>query len=149
MLVAAIKASVIVVAALAATRVMRRRSARTAPLGSRRGGCLRGHVPLLGLIIPSWHVDLGIGSTVPAPTATSDAPRHGEQRFTHERQRNADGHDWRDRRKSRPSKWCQCRLSLSGLRDSLPASGFLIVGVGRLRWLESRSRPWLPGHGPG
>jgi beta-lactamase regulating signal transducer with metallopeptidase domain len=144
-LVATIKASVIVVAALAATRVMRGRSAALRHSVLAAAVACAATMPLLGLIIPSWHVDLGIGSTVAAPTATSDT------RGTAISASLTDGNETQtvitfegpNGNPARPSGANALVLVwIAGLAAGL---GLLIVGVCRLRWLESRSRRVVAG----
>jgi TonB family protein len=146
-LVATIKASVIVVAALAATRVMRRRSAALRHSVLAAAVACAATMPLLGLIIPSWDVDLGIGPAVAAATATSDTRRTASSASL------ADGNETQtviafegpNGNPARPSGANAFVLVwIAGLAAGL---GLLIVGVCRLRWLESRSRrvvagPW-------
>jgi TonB family protein len=146
--VATIKASVIVVVALAATRIMRRRSAALRHSVLAVAVACAATIPLLGPVTPSWHVDLGIGATVAAPTATlytggaaiSGSPTEGNEAQTviaFERPTGNPG---------RPSGAnALVLLWMAGLAAGL---GLLIVGVCRLRWLESRSRrvvtgPWV------
>jgi TonB family protein len=145
--VATVKASVIVVVALAATRVMRRRSAalRHAVLAAAIA-CVA-TMPLLGPVMPSWHVDLGIGSTVAAPTATSDthgaassgSPTAGYEAYTVVDFARPSGNSGRESGAD--------ALVLLWITGIVVCLGLLMVGVCRLLWLESRSTrvvagPW-------
>jgi len=145
--VATAKASVIVVVALAATRIMRRRSAALRHSILAAAVACAATMPLLGPVTPSWHVDLGIGSTVVAPTAASTrvAASSGSATEGNEAQ-TVIAFERPNGNPGRPSGGnALVLLWITGLAAGL---GLLIVGVCRLRWLESRSRrvvtgPWV------
>lgn len=146
MVVATIKVSVIVVVALAATRLMRRRSAALRHWILAAAIACAVAAPLLGPVVPSWHVDFGMASTVAPATAASEtaaaaadlaSPVAGNEARTavaveapNTDPGSARGVD------------ALVLVWVAGLTAGL---GLLIVGVVRLRWLESRSTPMLDG----
>jgi TonB family protein len=146
--VATVKASVIVVVALAATRLMRRRSAALRHSVLAAAIACVAPMPLLGPVIPSWHVDLGIDPTVVAPTAPSDTRRaatSGSATAAYEAQTVIAfaGPSGNPGRASGAGA-----LALLWITGTAVGLGLLIVGVCRLRWLESRSKrvvagPWV------
>jgi TonB family protein len=145
-IVATVKVSVIVLVALAATRLMRRRSAALRHWILVAALACAVAAPLLGPVVPSWHVDFGMASTaVPAtvtpetPTAAADiaSPVAGDEVQTAIAFGARNGNRGRTR-----SVDPLVLVWVAGLSAGL---GLLTVGVFRLRWLESRSRPMLDG----
>ncbi len=102
--------------------------------------------PLLGAIVPSWRVDLGIDSTqtstslggaTPIVRASGSPASDGNVQTTMALQVTDPSPD------SGPTN--VELLILLWMAGSLIGLGLLIAGVARLRWLESRSAPLLQG----
>jgi TonB family protein len=144
--VATIKVSVIVLVALAATRLMGRRSAALRHSVLATAIACAATMPLLGAVSPSWHVDLGIASTTAAPAVgseTAGAAPGGSPTADQPQMVIAVGASNVNPRRA-SGAGALVVLWITGLVGGL---GLLIVGVCRLRWLESRSRrvvagPW-------
>ena len=140
MVVATIKVSVIVLVALAATRLMRRRSAALRHWILAAAIACAVAAPLLGPVVPSWHVDFGMASTVhrrprlqkrPAAAVDIASPVAGNEAQTAVDVGARNGDPGRARGVD--------PLALVWVAGLTVGLGLLIVGVVRLRWLESRS----------
>ena len=143
---AAIKVSIIVLVALGAARLMRRRSAAERHWILAAAIACAAISPLLGAIVPSWRVDLGIDSTqtstslggaTPIVRASGSPASDGNVQTTMALQVTDPSPD------SGPTN--VELLILLWMAGSLIGLGLLIAGVARLRWLESRSAPLLQG----
>jgi TonB family protein len=145
-IVATIKVSVIVLVALGATRLMRRRSAALRHWILAAAIACAVAAPPLGPVVPSWHVDLGIASTAAPATAASETPAASADIASPVAGNEAQTAIVFEARNSNAGRNRSVDplvlVWVAGLSAGL---GFLIVGVVRLRWLESRSRPMLDG----
>jgi TonB family protein len=140
---ATMKVSIIVLAALLAGRLMRRHSAAMRHWVLAAALACAAMAPLLGLAVPSWRMDLGRVSTLMrAPDrllrASGAAPQDVNGEVT-----TAIVFPVVESKTDRGGGF---RL-LTSLWMAGVAAGVcvLLVGIVRLRWLESRSRPVLQG----
>lgn len=147
LLAATIKVSFIVLVALTASRFTRRRSAALRHWILAAAVVCAATSPMLGFVVPSWHIELGPASTVVPPPAGSQsrgtgaadraAPAIAGEALTVIGFESGDGSPGR-----RSADDPLIVLWTVGLGAGL---GFLIAGVLRLRWLESRARPLVNG----
>jgi TonB family protein len=146
MVVATIKVSVIVVVALAATRLMRRRSAALRHWILAAAIACAVAAPLLGPVVPSWHVDFGMASTVAPATAASETAAAAADLASPVAVNEARTAVAVEAPNTDPGSGRGVDpLVLVWVAGLTAGLGLLIVGVVRLRWLESRSTPMLDG----
>src|SRR5216117_1954157 len=135
------KASVIVLVALAATALMRKRSAAVRPWVLSAAIVCAAAAPGLELIVPSWHVAFGRS----APSLQTEAPNQGAAigapapsapaMATAQRPRDPD-----TRSTGRPTVTIAGALTAVWLAGVVISLAILVSGLGRLAWLASRSR---------
>jgi TonB family protein len=145
------KASVIVLVALAATMVMRKRSAAVRHWILSAAIVCAAAMPALELVVPSWHIALGS-----APVSARQPPvwRFPAAPVT----RPAIASTAADSESSSPARAAASNPAVETSVTSLLTAvwiagfsvsvGFLMIGLGRLAWLASRSRrvtggPWV------
>jgi TonB family protein len=142
---AAIKVSIIVLVGLAAARLMPRRSAAERHWILAAAIACAAISPLLGSVVPSWRVDLGIDSH--ASTSVRDAAPivrdNGSPALNEEVQTTMAVHV-ADPSSARGTTSVEL-LILLWMAGSAIALGLLIACVARLRWLESRCAPLVHG----
>ena len=145
-IVATVKVSVIVLVALAATRLMRRRSAALRHWILAAAIACAVAAPLLGPVVPSWHVDFGMASTAAPATAAPETPAVAADISSPVAGNEAQTVIAFDAPNSNPGRTRSIDpLVLVWVAGLTAGLGLLIVGVVRLRWLESRSKPTLDG----
>jgi beta-lactamase regulating signal transducer with metallopeptidase domain len=133
--------SFVLIAALGATRLLSRRSAALRHCVIAAALACAAALPLLRLVVPTWHVDLGIAAAFGGSRPTTAVqPREA----TLQRPASDGG---------RVAMIVPQRLEPDAARRNVPAegvmfgwlmgvmvsSGILLIGVARLRWLASRA----------
>lgn len=142
------KASVIVLVALAATTLMRRRSAAVRHWVLSAAIVCAAATPLLELVVPSWHI--AFGSAPPVHERDVAGPRAAaSQRAAPTSLAAVQPEPPRPHRDALSDAIATARLTnlltatwIAGISISI---GLLVVGLGRLAWLASRSRRLVTG----
>jgi len=146
------KASVIVLVALAATTLMRKRSAAVRHWVLSAAIVCAAATPLLELVVPSWH--LALGATAPVRERDAAVPRAAASSQTAAPVSLAAVSPEPPRPNRDALSYAVAMPSLTNLLTAAWIAGvsisigLLLVGLGRLAWLASRSRrlvtgPWI------
>jgi TonB family protein len=146
------KASVIVLVALAATTLMRKRSAAVRHWVLSAAIVCAAATPLLELVVPSWH--LALGATAPVRERDAAVPRAAASSQTAAPVSLAAVSPEPPRPNRDALSYAVAMPSLTTLLTAAWIAGvsisigLLLVGLGRLAWLASRSRrlvtgPWI------
>jgi TonB family protein len=145
------KASVIVLVALAATALMRNRSAAVRHWVLSAAIVCAAVTPALELIVPSWHVAFGRSALIPAAAPLNESaavapalPRETSPATS--RQPSVDHQQTLSRDTAAITvAGALAAIWIAGIAVSV---SLLVIGLGRLAWLASRSRriiagPWI------